>query len=167
MIRRTVAFTVAALIAIILVVIGVGYALPQDHVAAATATFAAPVDRVFSAIVDVDAYPTWRDDVTRVEVLGRDPLRWREHSDGDAITFEVVERTAPTTLRVRVADPDLPFGGTWTYDLRPEGSGTRLTITENGEVYNPIFRFMSRFVFGHRATIDAFLAGLQTRVDRE
>ena len=33
-------------------------------------------------------------------------------------------------------------------------------ITENGEVYNPLFRFMSRFVFGHTATIDKYLEDL-------
>jgi hypothetical protein len=61
---------------------------------------------------------------------------------------------------VRIADPDLPFGGTWTYRLTPKGSGTRLAITEHGEVYNPLFRFVSRFVFGHTATVDRFIAAL-------
>ncbi len=51
-------------------------------------------------------------------------------------------------------------------DVRAAGdnTGTRLTITENGEVYNPIFRFMSRFVFGHTATMDQFLSDLKKRV---
>ena len=35
--------------------------------------------------------------------------------------------------------------------------GSDLTITEDGEVHNVIFRFMSRFVFGHTATMDTFL----------
>jgi hypothetical protein len=70
---------------------------------------------------------------------------------------------APQQFVSRIADPNLPFGGTWTIDLKPEGAGTRVTITEHGEVYNPIFRFMSRFVFGHTATIDAYLTALQRR----
>jgi hypothetical protein len=37
---------------------------------------------------------------------------------------------------------------------------TQITITERGEVYNPIFRFMSRYVFSHHATIDAYLTAL-------
>jgi hypothetical protein len=64
----------------------------------------------------------------------------------------------------RIADPSLPFGGTWTYDLKPQGSGTELTITEDGEVYNPIFRFMSKFVFSQTATIEAYQASLKRKL---
>ena len=45
----------------------------------------------------------------------------------------------------------------WTYEIAPAPNGTTLTITEDGEVYNPIFRFMSRFVFGHEATMASYL----------
>jgi len=38
-----------------------------------------------------------------------------------------------------------------------------VAITEDGEVYNPFFRFMSRFVFGHAATLDEFVKNLDTR----
>jgi hypothetical protein len=68
---------------------------------------------------------------------------------------------------VRIADPDLPFGGTWTYELKQEESGTRVTITERGEVYNPIFRFMSRFVFSHTATLERYLAALRARAAQQ
>ena len=33
-------------------------------------------------------------------------------------------------------------------------------ITEDGEVYHPLYRFMSRFVFGHTTTIDRYLTDL-------
>jgi hypothetical protein len=55
------------------------------------------------------------------------------------------------------------LGGTWTYELHPEFAGCRLTITEHGEVYNPIFRFFARFVFGHYATLESFLGALGQR----
>ncbi|HJR61668.1 MAG TPA: SRPBCC family protein [Vicinamibacterales bacterium] len=165
MIRTILIVAASVTAALVIVVVAVGYALPQNHVAARTATFALPADQVFAAIADVARYPAWRGEVTRVEVVRTDPLQWREHSGGDVITFEVAESRPPHHFRVRIADPDLPFGGTWTYTLAPEGSGTRLTITEHGEVYNPIFRFMSRFVFGHTATIDRFLAQLSRSSD--
>jgi hypothetical protein len=79
-------------------------------------------------------------------------------------------------LVTRIADPSLPFGGGWTFDLiaandatpgAPNAS-TTLRITEDGEVYNPIFRFVSRFVMGHHATIDAYLRDVGTRLgDRQ
>jgi hypothetical protein len=34
----------------------------------------------------------------------------------------------------------LPFVGTWTFEVSPEDGASRLTITEHGEVYHPLFR---------------------------
>ena len=68
---------------------------------------------------------------------------------------------APTHLVTRIADDKLPFGGTWDYAITPDGGGASVvTITEHGAVYNPVFRFVSRFVFGHTATMDAYLRAL-------
>lgn len=39
-------------------------------------------------------------------------------------------------------------------------SATTVTITENGEVSNILFRFMSRYIFGHTASIDTYLKAL-------
>jgi hypothetical protein len=77
----------------------------------------------------------------------------------------MVEQAVPDRLLVgRIADANLPFGGSWTYELAPDAGGrTTLTITEDGEVYNPIFRFMSRFVMGHDATIKQYLSDVGKR----
>ena len=128
-----------------------GYALPQAHQASREAAVSAQPATVFATITEVARHPEWRSGVTNVEILGTAPLKWREDAGSDVITFEVVDARPPALLRVRIADPDLPFGGTWTYELAPEGPGTRVRVTEHGEVYNPVFRFMSRFVFGHTA----------------
>jgi uncharacterized protein YndB with AHSA1/START domain len=153
---------VAALLALVLLVLVVGSLLPVGHAASMIVHYDRPPEAVWSAITNVSAYPTWRDDVTKVEVLpakeGRP--RWIEEGSGERITFETVESDAPRRLLVRIADSGLPFGGTWTYSLTPDIDGTTLRVTENGEVYNPIFRFMSRYIFGHTATMDKFLRAL-------
>jgi ribosome-associated toxin RatA of RatAB toxin-antitoxin module len=164
-ILKGLAWVAAALIGVALLITATGYALPQSHVASSEARLSAPPDRVFDAITDVARYPEWRPDIQRADIITTTPLTWTEYdARGDGITFEVVDSRRAERHRVRIADPDLPFGGTWTYALYPDGAGTRLVITEHGEVYNPIFRFMSRFVFGHTASVDAFLAGLARRV---
>ena len=45
-----------------------------------------------------------------------------------------------------------------------DGEGTRVTLTENGEIYNPVFRFMARFVFGYDGTMRTYLDGLEARM---
>jgi uncharacterized protein YndB with AHSA1/START domain len=161
MILKVLLYLLATLVVLAIVITAIGYALPQNHVASVETVLAAAPARVFDRISDPARYPAWRTDVTRVEVLGTQPLKWREHGSDDPITYEVVESRPPERHVVRIADRDLPFGGTWTYELKPDGSGTRLVITEHGEVYNPIFRFMSRFVFSQTATMERFLASLK------
>jgi uncharacterized protein YndB with AHSA1/START domain len=155
-----------ALVLLAVLITTIGYALPRDHVASASRQISLPPHRVFLRITDVERFPDWRKDVERVEVITQSPLTWREHAGGDVITFEIVASAPPERLVSRIADPDLPFGGTWTYELRPEGAGTRLTITERGEIYNPIFRFVSRFILGYTATIEGYLDALVDDTER-
>ena len=64
----------------------------------------------------------------------------------------------------RIDDPSLPLGGTWTLDVKAVPEGTALTITEDGEIYNPIFRVLSTAVFSPYATIDTYQADLRKRL---
>jgi hypothetical protein len=133
---RWVLVIVTAVTLLVIVIAAVGATLPKKHSVSRTARIAMPPDALHALIVKKIAEPQ------------EYPLR--------------VERNEPPSLVVtRIAGENLPFGGTWTYRIAPAPGGSDLTITEDGEVYNPIFRFMSRFVFGHYATMDAFIKKLQ------
>lgn len=163
-------FAVLCLILLVGIVALIGFALPQGHVASGNVTLHRPIAEVWTTITRVEDFPAWRRSVSTVEVLGRNPLRWREDGSDGPLTFEAIEVHEPTRLVTEIADKTLPFGGRWVFDLKPvpAGSGsperTELTITEHGEVYNPIFRFVSRFIMGHTSTIDAYLSDLQKRL---
>lgn len=152
------------------IVIAIGAILPRDHVAAMTARIAATPDSVWSALTNPAAFPSWRPDVKSVDMLAPTATgpSWREHSSQGAITFVVDGADAPRRLVGRIADKNLPFGGSWEYLIEPDGpSASRVTIVERGAVYNPLFRFVSRFIMGHTATIDAYLRSLGKRFGDE
>lgn len=152
-----------------LLILLIGVLLPVKHVASRTQTFHAPPDHVWKTITSLSELTQWRKDLKRVEVLpDRNGLpSWKEtDSHGNIIPFEVLESVPSQRLVAKIVDPALPFGGTWTYELRPTPDGSALTITENGEVYNPIFRFVSRFVMGHTRTMDDYLAALKARLEK-
>jgi uncharacterized protein YndB with AHSA1/START domain len=146
-------------LALFVVMYGVGAMLPVAHTATVSAYIDAPPERVWALITDIEAFPDWRPDVERATRLDDRDGRpaWRETMSTGAITFVVEEWDPPRRLVGRIADDDLPFGGAWTYRVEPDGLGARLTITEDGEVYNPLFRFMSRFIFGHESTMRSYL----------
>ncbi|HEX7121041.1 MAG TPA: SRPBCC family protein [Gemmatimonadaceae bacterium] len=159
---------VLAVIALLVAGIAIiGMFLPVGHQSARTVNVNAPPESVFALITDVERYSTWRRDVKEVTLLADSPgvIRFREVGRNGTVTYRVVDQEPPVRWVVRIDDPSLPYGGTWTYSLRPEGSGTSLTITEDGEVYNPIFRFLSRTVFSTAATIEAYQAALRARLD--
>ena len=156
-------YVVAGLVALVLIVVAIGYMLPQGHTASRQVTVAAPPSRVFALIATPADSPRWRSDVDSVEILppeaGKE--RFRELGSNGPLLMRVEERVTDSRLVTVIADTTLPFGGKWTYELTPSGAGTTLRITEDGEVYNPIFRFMSRFVFGHAATMESYLAAVE------
>lgn len=162
---RWIIWIVAGIAIVAALVVIVGYSLPKGHTATGSAQVALPPDAVYALLSEVDKYPTWR---PGVKGLTRQPDRngrpaWTEEVSGMKIPlyFETMER--PSLLVARIADPSLPFGGTWTYRIAPAAGGSQVTITEDGEVYNPLFRFMSRFVFGYQATLDEFVKNLKAR----
>ena len=154
------------ILALVVVVLIVGWVLPVKHRASRSATLPATAEQVWALITDVDAFPSWRSDVKSVTRLpDRDgQMVWVEEGSNGKMTMAVERSEAPRQLVSRIADPDLPFGGTWTYLIVAAPRGSTLTITEDGEVYNPIFRFMSRFVFGHEATMAAYLTAAEKRL---
>jgi len=152
----------AGLAGVPLTAAAVGALLPRNHVARRTIRLKRAPEEIWRLIEDVDRFASWRSGITRVERLpdheGR--LRWREEGAHRAVTFERVAAAPPARLVTRIADPGLPFGGTWTYVIAPASDGSTVTITEEGEVKNPLFRFLSRFLLGHTATLDRLLRDL-------
>ena len=140
---RIAIWIVVSLVAIAGVIALVGYFLPVGHEASRSAEFNAPPDAVFALLSDVNNYKSW----------------W----DGADVMSEVVERVPPSKIVTRVVG-ETQFGGTWTIDIAPTQTGSRVTITERGEIYNVVFRALAKFVFGYTATIDACLAAARKRL---
>ena len=159
---KGVLIAVAIIVGLIALMAVIGAFLPKSHTASRSTVIAQPPEVLWQALTDYSAFPQWRGDVKSVEMLpNRDghPL-WLEDGKNGKLTLETIEASPPSRLVVKIADPDLPFGGTWTYELKSNGTGCRVTITENGEVYNPIFRFMGRVFFSPAATIETYLKSL-------
>jgi hypothetical protein len=140
---RWVIASVVSLIAIVGVVALIGFFLPVKHEASRSADFNKPPQEVFALLSDLPNYKQW----------------WPENETKVAI----VESVPPTRLVTRIVD-ETAFGGTWTTEIVPTPTGSRVTITERGEVYNVIFRTLSKFVFGYTATMDSCLTAAQKKL---
>jgi uncharacterized protein YndB with AHSA1/START domain len=139
-----------------------GTLLPRDHVATRIGTYHVPPDKVWVAITDVDAMPTWRIGLKSVTRLpDRDGLPAHvEDTAAGKLLIQTQSMEPPKKLVNRIGGANLPFGGTWTFDVTPTADGSTLRITENGYVTNPIFRFVARYVMGYTSEMEKYLTGL-------
>lgn len=160
---KIVLFIFIVLICVILIETLIGACLPRGHTATRAAIFHRPPTELYAAVRDFAAQPSWRRDVRGVELLPpRDGQAcFCETSRHGAITYLVVEDKPAEKLALKIADENLPFGGTWTFEFSSPGVGLGgVRITENGEVKNPFFRFMARFIFGYTGTMENYLRDL-------
>ena len=122
---------IAVMAAVVAVIAAIGATLPRDHVASRSLALRRPAEEVWLAIMQATA--------------------------ASGVPVDVVESDPPRRQVTRVKDTERNFGGTWTITITPSPTGSTLTITEDGWVGNPIFRFVSRYIMGHHATMDGML----------
>jgi uncharacterized protein YndB with AHSA1/START domain len=149
---------------LVALVLTVGSFVPRNHSVSVRARYAKPPAEVWAVITDFEALPTWVPGMKSVERLpdvdGRP--RWVEQFGHGTIPLQLVERDAPNRLVVRIDDVTgkMPFGGTWTWNLRAVPEGTELTLTENGFIRNVLFRFVANFFLGYTRMLESYLRGL-------
>ena len=155
---------VGGLVLVVALIALVGNFLPKSHVARRSIVLRQSPESVWNAITDFKAQPSWRKDVKRVEQVsdGADGVVWREEGS-NTLSYRTSESQPPTRLVRTIADTNIAFGGRWVYELAAQDGGTKVTITEEGEVYNPIFRFIGHFFLNQAATIESYLTALAQR----
>lgn len=147
----------------------IGVLLPRQHrVTREIALGRSPRD-VFAVVRDFRTAPSWRRNLRSVEMLtpAGGQTRFREVSQDGSVTYEVMEEIPDSKLVTRILDRDLGYSGSWTYEFLPASEGTRVRITEDGEVSNILFRFMSRFVFGQTNSLDTYLKALGAKFGQD
>jgi len=148
------------LVCTVLIVLLIGYLLPVKHRASIAVSVHATPGQVWERLTDIRNYPKWRKDVKSVEIVS--DSEWTEvDAHGHRLPFKIVSQDRDVRLVTRINGQKLPFGGTWDYRIGAGGDGTTIMITEDGEVYNPLFRFVSKFIMGHTATLKKYSTYLE------
>jgi hypothetical protein len=142
---RTAVFLLVSLIGFLGLIGLVGYFLPVSHQASRSVELNQPPDVVWRLVADPDTYRRW----------------W----SGSDVKTVVVDSTPPARLVTKIVG-ETQFGGTWTLDITPIPTGSRITVTEHGEIYNVVFRALAKYVLGYTGTIDSFLEALKLQLDR-
>src|SRR3989442_4574140 len=155
------------LVGLIALVALVGAFVSRDHRATSPVTLRQPPDSVWRVVRDRGNITAWWPAMEKAAGLpDRDGNEvWRQKISGFDVPIIVMESAPPRRLVTQI-DPTAggAFGGTWTYELASDGTGTRISVTEAGWISNPIFRSMSRFLFGYYGPLDKYLNALGKRL---
>lgn len=143
--------------------------MPQPTPISASVEIEAPPAAVWEVVSDLARMPEWSPELRRLVVLGR--------RDGVGTRLLGLNRRGlavwPTTSRVVRFEPGRAVawktrqsGATWTYEIEPAGSGSRLTGRRDLERFTPGTTLLAPLIGGAEAH-DAELAdGIRTTLER-
>ncbi|AOP35435.1 polyketide cyclase [Leptospira tipperaryensis] len=153
------------LVLLVIGIYGIGASLPVEHSSSLEQVFPASTDRIYSLIHNFKEYPSWRPNLKKIETISSSS--WKEtDSHNEVMTYSFVQDRKNELVESKIMDEDKPFGGSWTFELSSVSEGSKLKITENGKVFSPVFRFFSKYVFGHTATIRTYLEFMKKEIER-
>lgn len=169
---------ILGLVAVLAVLLlGGGLLLPSTFTVQRSATLGAPPQKVYEAVADPRRWNEWgewnrRDRQMQITYFGPPSgagagWEWKSKSQGDGrMTFTAAEPGQRVAFDLFFPD----FGTTSKGELRfaPEGSGTKVTWTMNGDMgKNPLFHWMALFMDGMVGKdFEAGLANLKGVVEK-
>lgn len=153
---RIVKWLLITLVALALLLFAGGYALSPEFKAVRSVTVHAPADKVYPLLADPREWKRWtvwnrRDPAMAITYSGPPSgvgagWEWKSQSEGDGkMTFTAAEPGRRVAYDLFFPD----FGTTSSGDLllSPDGSGTKVTWTMNGNMgSNPLMRWMALFM---------------------
>ncbi|MFN2317785.1 MAG: SRPBCC domain-containing protein [Gemmatimonadales bacterium] len=164
----TIAALVATPILTVVLLASVGQLLPRQQGASLTRVFPEAPEVLWQLITDLDDQPTWRRGLTKVERLPDQGGRtaWLEFRGRDAEAVRVADARAPLRLVTERVGEDAAGEASWEWELAPVEDGSRLTLTRQVMVHQPLARAVG-FVFqAPRRDVERALADLSARVAR-
>lgn len=149
-------------VALVVVVVLVGRALPARSEGETSRRFAASPQAVWDALHDVAKHPMggkMARSVTELETRdGR--LSWTEDlGHGELISVRTVETSEPHALVREMDASSVPMSSRWEYALTPDGDGCVVSLRgvtdiRDGDWKVPIFRVMMRVGGGVKKGLD-------------
>ncbi len=157
---------VGSLVGLVLLVLVIGSFLPKSQFGTRTLILKQPPEAVWQVLTDYPRKPSWQPDVKRFERLAdrNGHEVWMEvHKSGARVVFETIESHPPRRLVWRVPGDYGPFRGLLVVEITPIEGGCRVTFTQEGEVPNPFYRFLVRFLLPLEGFLEADLKALAAK----
>jgi uncharacterized protein YndB with AHSA1/START domain len=147
---------VLAVVMLVVVLAAIGFMLPSNFKVQRAATIAAPPEKVYAFIADPRQWKAWsawnrRDPAMQVQYAGAASgtgakWSWQSQSQGNG-AMEFIEAVPGERVVYSLTFPDMGMTSRGTLSLAPEGGGTRITWSQEGDVgRSPVNRYFALFM---------------------
>ena len=141
------------LVALVVLVIAVGFALPDSYKVERSLTMAAPADKIYPLIADPKAWARWsiwnqRDPAMKMEYSGAASgvgakWSWDSKSEGKG-QMEFTRAEAPGLIEYKLYFPDFDSSSSGRIALTPDGAGTKVSWSNAGSFgANPLLHYFA------------------------
>jgi len=148
--------TIVGLIALAVLLLAIGLALPSHFRVERTVDINAPAEKVYALLADPREWKRWtvwnqRDPAMKVEYSGPASgvgarWAWQSKTEGNG-AMEFTEAVANQRIGYQLSFPDFGMQSAGVVAIAPGGTGVRVSWTNEGEVgANPINRWFGRFM---------------------
>ncbi len=148
-------------------VYGYGTNLPATHKFNKTAIYDKPIELIWQAIADYEIQPQWSENTVSSELLesidtqhGDDIWRF-VYADGNFMDIKITQSQPPFLHISKIINTDYPFTGSWKFELaKIDDNKTKLVLTEEGTVENPLWRLIFKHIIGQEIGAESYLQEL-------
>jgi hypothetical protein len=149
----------------VVVMIMVGAGMSPRHVVTRRMSFAAPPERVWSALLSIRQLPVDRSDLRAVDQGTSTRPPDSIEVVGSLVKIEIDTFRPPYALVIRTVEPEVAWGGTWTFSLELESAQiTKLTVTEEAEVRTRLLRFAVRAFGLEESLVDGIFRAVKRKL---
>jgi hypothetical protein len=143
----------------------IGAGMKPQHIVTRRMSFAAPPERVWSALLSIRQLPVDRSDMRALDQGTATRPPDSIEVVGTPVKIEIDTFRPPYGLVVKTVEPDVSWSGTWTFDLAIESSQiTKLTVTEEAEVHGRLLRFAVRSLNLEDSLLDGIFRAIKRKL---
>ncbi len=152
-------------VAAVVVMYMIGAGMKPQHIVTRRMSYVAPPERVWSALLSIRQLPVDRSDLRAVDQGTSTRPPDAIEVVGTPVKLAIDTFRPPYSLVVRTVEPEVAWGGTWTFELALESSQiTKLTVTEDAEVHGRLLRFAVRALGLEESLVDGIFRAVKRKL---
>ena len=111
-----------------------------------TIEIARPPEKVFPLLADPNEIPKYWPGVEKIEILQRNPLRYRMIAKEGSGTMEVTTSDPPRHIVTKSIEHSMGVSGVWDTTISPTPTGSHLEHKTVMQIHNPMLRTLAMFM---------------------